>query len=180
MSVDGLDHASLVAVNNAIGTLRRRVEAMHARVASEIARQSRPELGADGLAKKNGYRNPATLIAATTGTTIGDASRLVAVGEATAPRRTFSGADAPPRHPHVAEALAAGRIGMPAASAIITMLDRVGPRAPYERVEQVEAMLATQAVGLSLDHVAKIVARAEAHLDPDGLEPQEHELRGER
>jgi 5-methylcytosine-specific restriction protein A len=153
---------------------------VHARVASEIARQSRPELGSEGLAKKNGYRSPAVLIAATTGTTIGDAARLVAVGDATAPRRTFSGADAPPRHPHVAEALSDGRIGMPAASVIISMLDRVALRAGIEQRDQAERMLCAQAEGLALDQVGKVVARAEAWLDPDGLEPQEHQLRGER
>ncbi len=180
LPVDALSHAELVALNDAIGALRRGTDAVHARVASEIARQSRPEAGAESLAKKNGYRNAAVLIAATTGTTVGDASRLVAVGEATAPRRTFSGVDAPARHPHVAAALASGRIGMPAASAIISMLDRVAFRASPSDLEDVERMLAAQAPGLSLDQLGKVIARAEAHLDPDGLEPKEQELRGER
>jgi hypothetical protein len=180
LPVDALSHAELVALNDAIGALRRGTDAVHARVASEIARQSRPEAGAESLAKKNGYRNAAVLIAATTGTTVGDASRLVAVGEATAPRRTFGGIDAPARHPHVAAALASGLIGMPAASAIITMLDRVAFRAAPSDIEDVERMLAAQAPGLSLDQLGKVIARAEAHLDPDGLEPKEQELRGER
>ncbi len=178
--VDGLTHPQLVRLNGALGALRRRVEAAHAQVAVEIARQSRPELGAEGLAKKNGYRNPALLIATTTGTTVGDASRLVAVGEATAPRRTFSGADAPARHPHVAQALAAGRIGMSAAAAVIGMLDRVALRAAPDAVDGAEQTLASQAVGLSLDQLGRVLARAEAYLDPDGLEPKEEQLRGER
>ena len=180
VDVDTLDHAELVALNDRIGALRRRVEAVHARIASEIARQSRPELGSEGLARKNGYRTPAVLIAATTGTTVSDAARLVAVGEATAPRRTFSGADAPARHPHVAEALSRGRIGMAAASAIVSMLDRVALRAGLDERDQAERMLCAQAEGLTLDQVGKIIARAEAWLDPDGLEPQEQQLRGER
>ncbi|MDY0910048.1 HNH endonuclease [Microbacterium sp. CFBP9034] len=180
LPADALSDPELVALNRTIGALRRRVEAAHARVASEIARQSRPERGADGLAKKNGYRSPALLIAATTGTTIGDASRLVAVGEATAPRRLFSGADAPARHPHVAQSLACGRIGMPAASAIIAMLDRVTLRSDPGTIDAAEQTLCAQAEGLALDQLGKVLARAEAHLDPDGLEPQEHELRGAR
>lgn len=180
VAVDALSHAQLVELNGAIGTLRRGTEAVHARVAAEISRQSHPDAGSDSLAKKNGYRNAATFIAATTGTTVGDASRLVAVGDATAPRRMFSGADAPARHPHVAAALSAGRIGMPAASAIITMLDRVALRAHPETIAEVERMLTDQALGLSLDQLAKAIARAEAYLDPDGLEPKESELRGER
>ncbi|WP_235565605.1 HNH endonuclease [Microbacterium sp. Root166] len=178
--MDGLTHPELVGLNGALGALRRRVEAAHAQVASEIARQSRPELGAEGLAKKNGYRNPALLIATTTGTTVGDASRLVAVGEATAPRRTFSGADAPARHPHVARALATGDIGMNASAAIIAMLDRVALRAAPDVVDSAEQTLAGQAVGLSLDQLGRVLARAEAYIDPDGLEPKEEQLRGER
>lgn len=180
MPTDALDHAQLVALNGALGALRRATDAVHARVASEISRQSRPEVGAESLAKKNGYRNAATLIAATTGSTIGDASRLVAVGDSTAPRRTLSGTDAPPRHPHVAAALSAGLIGMPAASAIITMLDRVALRALPSDLDRVERLLAAQAPGLALDQLRKVITRAEAHLDPDGLEPKESELRGER
>jgi hypothetical protein len=180
LPIDALSHVQLVALNDAIGALRRGTDAVHARVASEISRQSRPEAGAESLAKKNGYRNAAALIAATTGTTVGDASRLVAVGEATAPRRMFTGADAPARHPHIAAALQAGRIGMPAASAVITMLDRVAFRAAPSDLDDVERMLAEQAPGLSLDGLGKLIVRAEAYLDPDGLEPKEHELRGER
>ena len=80
-----------LAVNDALGALQRHKDAIHAPVAAEIARESRPELGADSLAKQQGFRNPAALIAATTGSSTGDAIRLVKVGEATAPRMTFTG-----------------------------------------------------------------------------------------
>src|SRR5688500_16865486 len=66
--VPALKGAQLVAVNEALGLLRRRTDAAHAEIAAEIARESRPELGADGLAKQQGYRNPEAMIAATTGT----------------------------------------------------------------------------------------------------------------
>lgn len=180
LAVESLDQAQLVAANESLGRLRRHLDAVHSRVASEIARQSRPELGPDGLAKKHGYRNPIALVAATTGTTNGDAARLVAVGEATTPRRTFSGEDAPARHPHVAAGLASGSIGMPAASAIIAMLDRVAFRCDRETLDAAEQTLVQQAAGLTLDQLAKVIARAEAHLDPDGLEPKESELRADR
>lgn len=180
VGVDGLSEPQLVAANEQLGRVRRHLDAVHARVASEIARHSRPELGPDGLAKKHGYRNPVALVAATTGTTTGDAARLVAVGEATAPRRTFSGEDAPARHPHVAAGLASGSIGMPASAAIIAMLDRVALRCDHETLDAAEQTLVQQAAGLTLDQLAKILARAEAHLDPDGLEPKESELRASR
>ena len=178
--ISALKGAHLIAVNNALGLLQRRTSAVHAPVAAEIMRESRPEFGSDGLAKQQGFRNPAVLIAATTGTSTGDAQRLVKVGEATAPRKKLTGEPAPARHPHVAKAHQAGDIGVAAASAIITMLDRASLRADRESLDVAERILAEQAVGMSADQLAKVIARAEAHLDPDGLEPRERNARGER
>jgi hypothetical protein len=86
-----LSREQLVAVNDAIGVLQRRLSAVQVEVAAGIARESRPELGAGSLAKQQGFRNPATLIAAATGVSAGEASRLVTVGEATAPRTDLLG-----------------------------------------------------------------------------------------
>lgn len=180
VEISALKGAHLIAVNNALGLLQRRTSAVHAPVAAEIMRESRPEFGSEGLAKQQGFRNPAVLIAATTGTSTGDAQRLAKVGEATAPRLTLTGEAAPPRHPHVAKAHQSGEIGVAAASAIITMLDRAALRADREALETAECILAEQAPGMSADQLAKVIARAEAHLDPDGLEPKERDARGDR
>lgn len=179
-SLDGMPAGGLIAINDALGAVRRHLDAAHARVAAEIARQSRPDLGSEGLARMQGYRTPATLLAATIGTSTGDAIRLVAVGDATAPRQTLSGERAPARHPHVATALASGTIGVPAASAIITLLDRIALRADRATIDEAERTLTAQAAGLTLDQLAAVIRRAEAHLDPDGVLPREDELRGER
>lgn len=176
----GLTSADLMGVHDALGRARRLLDAAHARIASEIARRSRPELGADSLAKAQGFRNPTALIAATTGTTGGDAARLVAVGDATTPRSTLSGQPAPARHPHVASALARGEIGAPAAAAIIRMLDRVALRAGREAADQAECSLGEQAPALSLDQLARVILRVEAWIDPDGVAPREAELRDAR
>jgi 5-methylcytosine-specific restriction protein A len=175
-----LGRTRLVTVNAALGALQRQVDALRASMSAEIARESRPELGAESLAKQQGFRNPVALISATTGVGPGEAKRLIAVGQAIAPRPTLTGDTAPPRHPHVADAVNAGRIGRDAAAAIISMLDRVAIRADREASDRVEALLAQQAEGLALDQLAKVIARAEAHLDPDGLEPKERDARGER
>lgn len=172
--------AALVNVNDLLGRARRLFDAAFAQVASEIARQSRPEMGPDSLAKMQGFRSPAAFIAATTGTTNGEAARLLRVGEATAPRATFGDSPAPPRYPHVAAALADGSIGAAAAAAIITMLDRVRVRAGEEATDAAEQTLAAQAPGLTLDQLSRVISRAEAILDPAGVERREDELRAER
>jgi 5-methylcytosine-specific restriction protein A len=132
------------------------------------------------LAKTQGYRNPTALIAATGGTSTGDAARLVKVGEATAPRRLLSGEQAPARHPHVAAALTAALLTERAAGAIIALLDRVAFRAGAEALDVAEKTLVAQAPGLTMDQLTRVLARAEAWLDPDGVAPREDEARADR
>lgn len=60
------------------------------------------------------------------------------------------------------------------------MLDRAALRADRVALDTAESILSDQAVGMSLDQLAKLIARAEAHLDPDGLEPKERNARGDR
>lgn len=177
---EALTPGELIAVNDAFGALKRHVDAAFAPVAAEIARQSRAGLGRDSLARAQGFRTPATLIAATTGTTVGDAIRIVQVGEATAPRRALTGESLPAKHPHVAEALHAGAIGVSASSAIVTLLDRVAVRADHRELAEMERRLVAAAPGLRPDELQKLLVRAEAILDPDGVEPREAELRADR
>lgn len=75
-----LTRAELLEAHRALGLVQRRLDGVHAEIAASIARESRPELGAAGLAKQQGFRSPATMIAATTGGSTGDAVRLVKVG----------------------------------------------------------------------------------------------------
>lgn len=86
-----LSREQLVAANAALGVLQRRIDGLHTEIAAGIAHESRVELGSAGLAKEQGFRNPAAMIAAATGGSSGDAFRLVKVGEATAPRESLLG-----------------------------------------------------------------------------------------
>ncbi|HWD62734.1 MAG TPA: DUF222 domain-containing protein [Humibacter sp.] len=176
----GLAPADLVAVADALGVLRRTVDAALLPVAAEIARQSRRELGGDSLAKKQGFGSAGRMIATTTGTSTGEAVRMVAVGEATAPRVMLSGEVAPPVHPHVAAAVGNGAIGTLAAMAIVSMLDRVQPRTDPASLDAMEARLAEAARGLSIEQLRTLIIRGETLLDPDGVEPREEELRADR
>lgn len=176
---DGIEGAPLAVLNSAMGALRRHVEAVHAQVAAEVARASRVELGNAGLAKQQGFRTPVSMIAATTGTGVGDAARLVSVGEATAPRVTLTGVQAPPKYAQVAAGLGAGRVSVAGAAAIVGLLDRVALRVSTDVLQEAERTLVAQAAGLSMDQLHKILQRAEAWLDPDGVRPREDELRAE-
>jgi 5-methylcytosine-specific restriction protein A len=178
--VEGCPPGQLMTVNDAIGRARRLLDAAAAQIAAEISHQSRPELGGDSLARQQGFRNANLLVASTLGTSTGEAAKLARVGDATAPRLLLTGDRAPAKHPHVAGALSAGAIGKDAAAAIISLLERVALRAGAAAVDDAEKVLVVQAQGLTLDQLAKVLARAEAYLDPDGVAPREEELRAGR
>nr|WP_314842085.1 DUF222 domain-containing protein [uncultured Microbacterium sp.] len=176
----GLARDQLIDVNEAIGVLQRRLDAVQAGVAARIAHESRAELGAGGLAKQQGFRSAAKLIAAATGIAGGDASRLVLVGEATAFRTDLLGARLPARYPRVRAALEEGALGVSAAALIIGLLERCRVKVGAQRVAEGERLLVAAAIGLALDDVRKVITRAEAWLDPDGLEPKSDEQRNRR
>ncbi|MFD5213287.1 DUF222 domain-containing protein [Microbacterium sp. NPDC058345] len=176
----GLPRPRLIATNEAIGLLQRRLDALRVEVAAEIAHESRPELGADSLARQQGYRSTAQLIASTTGTSVGDSARLVKVGEAIAPRTNLVGEPLPARYPAVQRAVHAGALSAQVAGLIIGVLERCRLAAGAERIAEAEEILVAKAVGFSVDDVRKLLARAEAWLDPDGIEQREDQRRARR
>jgi hypothetical protein len=175
-----LADTDLIEVNRRLGTLRRLAEGVHARVAAEIDRRSRPDLGKAGLARQAGFRSPAKLIAATTGAHNGDASRLIDVGRAVEPRTALTGEAERARHPFIAEALRTGALSVAAAAAITRMLDKLPPRVAEATRQAAEEALAQQAPGLSLDELQGVLQRAQASLDPLGLETKIADLRAAR
>lgn len=178
--VGSLAPGELVAVNAAVGVLRRRVDAVGVQVAAEIARLSRTGLGKDSLARRHGFRSAEAMISATTGVPVFEARRMMQVGEATAPRVTVSGEPAPQKYPHVAAGVREGRIGTTAAAAILAMLNRVSPRAGQAGVAEMEEHLATAAAGMRPDELARLLTQAEAVLDPGGVERKQAEIFADR
>ena len=180
VEVEQMSDSGLVRVTDALAMVRREVDVMLARVAAEVTKRSGQEFGDTGLAKAQGFHNPVRLIAASTGASRADAQKLIAVGTATAHRQTFTGERLPSRHPHVATALDAAKIGIEAASAITSMLDRASTRAEASDIDLVEAALVDLAATVPLETLMRGVREAEARLDPDGVEPREELLRMER
>ena len=175
-----MEDAELLAFTDAMGRLIRDGQAALARASAEVARRSPSELGKDGLAKKQGFLNPAHLVAAATGGRVSGAAQLIAVGAATADRQTLTGESLPPTHPHVAAALAAGSISIDAAAAITGMLDKVSPRADSGDADRMEKILAAKAADIPFDLLLRVIREAEARLDPDGVAPREEELKADR
>jgi len=175
-----LSRAELLDTHRAVGEAQRCLDGLHAELAAAIAHESRPELGPEGLAKQQGYRSAAVMIAATTGGSPGDAKRLITVGQAAASRTNLVGETVPAKYPALAAALAAGQISVAAAAIILALLERVGLKVGTARVDEAERLLVARAAGMSLTDVGKLVARAESWLDPDGVAPKEREARDRR
>lgn len=187
-AIDGADStalrsigdAELLALTDALGRLIRDGQAALARAAAEVADRSPSELGKDGLAKQQGFLNPAHLVAAATGGRVAGAAQLIAVGVATSDRQALTGEPLPPTNPHVAAALASGAISIDAAGAITSMLSRVEPRANAADADRMEQTLAAKAAELPFDLLLRVIREAEARLDQDGIAPREEELRADR
>lgn len=173
------DHG-LVSVTEALAGLSKRVDALTVRCAAGIVRRSPSEAGNDGLARSFGHSTPAGLIATVKGARYSDAVKLVAVGEATEPRSTFSGERLPPRHPHIAAGMAEGRLGVEAAAVITAFLTRVSMRASADDLVRAEQFLAERGPVVGVDGLNRLIKQLEARLDPDGVQPREDELRCQR
>lgn len=178
--LEQMSDAGLVTTTEALAKLARDADAMLARVAAEVARRSPAEFGREGLAKKQGFLSPARMVAASTGSSLAAASKLVAVGQATSQRRSLVGEPLPAPHPHVAAALGQGAISVDAAAAITSMLDRVSARSDAEVVDKVEQVLAQRAADIPLDLLYRVIQLAEARLDQDGVAPREEQMRADR
>ncbi|HTM83405.1 MAG TPA: DUF222 domain-containing protein, partial [Mycobacterium sp.] len=173
---ESMSDAGLMTSLRAAGRLLRQANSLLARGGAEVARRSPAEAGGAGLAKRQGYQNPAQLIAAITGSSVATASRLVSVGRATATRRSLTGQPLPPAHPHVAVALSGGGIGIEAAGAITAMLDRVARRADPDQADAYEQVLAQRSGDIPLETLLRAIREAEARLDQDGVQPREEDL----
>lgn len=175
MSDDGL-----VRVTEALARLSRRVDVLQARCAAGVAERSRGGVDGSDLARKHGYASPERLIAHATGGRYTDAARLVAVGQATRRRASFTGAPLPARYPHLASALEGGTLCVAAAEVIRRFLDGLVPGAVPGEIEAAEQLLVDRAPVVGIDGLGRLIKQLEAHLDPDGVKPREDELRGRR
>ncbi|GAA1757258.1 HNH endonuclease signature motif containing protein [Agromyces humatus] len=178
--VSAMSDDGLVRVTEALARLGRRVEALQARCAVGVAERSRRTDPSDDLARRQGFSSPERLIAQATGGRYSDAARLVAVGEATSRRASFSGESLPARHPHIAAALQSGILCVAAADLIRRFLDGVAPRAARDELEAAEQLLVDRAPVVGVDGLPPLVKQLAAHLDPDGVKPREDELRAKR
>jgi len=158
-------------------------------VAGEVAYRSRPELGSDGLAQREGFRTPEEMVRVTTGSTAREAvaavrlGRLVhestsepmmdaATGEIVAPERAWLA--------EVGVAVAAGTLSVGAAQAIYRGLGESSERVDEQALAVAVSLLCAEAVTLDADRLYRRAREYRDELDEAGIAEREAERRAER
>ena len=174
--VHGLSDKDLLTATRAVEVLGRRVDALRAHCAGEVAERSPKGLGAERLSAKNGCRTPVELTARLTGVSEATAARRAALGQAVTVRGSLTGGLLPPKFPTVAAAVAAGDLGEDAARIIISTLSSVEHRADPADWAAAEAELVASAVGGFTADQTRVQATVwKIALDPDGVETDAEE-----
>lgn len=184
--VKGLDDGALLAMQRRIAASRRALDACASLVAGEVAFRSRPELGYQGLAQKNGFSSPQKLVQSETGSTGRDASTLVVVGAMVHEARSAELADpttgelpaeyrvAEPWLAAVGAAVATGALSVDAAKAIRSGLgessvDTAGAGVSADDLAGAAGRLLVEASELNADALFKLARQLRDELDASGI-----------
>jgi hypothetical protein len=159
----GVADAELASFVQLAGEAKRLADAHLALAAGEVARRSRFEAGASGVARRSGFRTPQEMVTALTGTTGRDAAVAVRVG-------SLDGV--------LGDALADDVVSVAAAEAIRAGLD--GAAADPELLSEATALLCAEADTLDPDRLLKRAREVRDELDADGIADREAVLRGRR
>ncbi|MBI5160756.1 MAG: DUF222 domain-containing protein [Micrococcales bacterium] len=169
--------SELVAALEAVGELRRLVDASGARLAAEVVRRSAAGTTFD-IDRRWGERTPATLVAAHVGLEPGEALAWCEAGDALTPTITLTGAQLAPAHPALASVVSAGRVSVTAAQRIVRGLDDVAAKgATPGQLASFEQTLIDYAPTVSPRELRRLIRRMLDLVDPDGAEPREDLLR---
>lgn len=170
----GMPATELVELTAVIERLGRVVDGQRVAAATAIERRSARWLGTEGLAQSFGYRRGSELVEQVTGASAATVRRRIRLGESIEDRDGALGLPLPPLFPVVADAVAAGLIGVDAARAITTELSQAGSRVPPEALRVAERLLVAQAAGRPQD-VADLTAAVTAEA---GLAEADTEVAG--
>ena len=194
-----LPDAEAPAGQKRIACARRLLDTYAALMAATIADRSRPELGHSGFAAQQGYLSPEALIQNWTGSSKGDAYKLVAVGTMMADteaaeklvKEALSSPDTDaaevaefvakvPWQAPIARAVTAGTLSVDAAESIRGGLGQIDAAVTAEKhVAALESLLAEVST-LNADEVFKRARRMRDHLDEADIAAREKQAHDDR
>ncbi|TFC83864.1 DUF222 domain-containing protein [Cryobacterium cheniae] len=196
---EALADAEVLAGQKQIAAARRLLDTRSAWMAATIARRSRPELGHSGLAAQQGFLSPEALIQKWTGSSKGDAYKLVAVGtmmadteaadklvEAAVGSPTADAADIAefeakvPWQAPIARAVTAGTLSVDAAESMRAGLGQIDAAVTAEKLGVALEALQAESSSLNADEVFKRARRMRDHLDEAGIAAREKQAHDDR
>jgi hypothetical protein len=163
--------------------LGRVVDALRYRLAGDAASRSGGPIDTFG---ELGHASAEDGLVKVTGVSVAAAKARIRVGRALTPTLTITGNVIAAPHPHIADAVAAGRLGVEAAGLLVRELDSVAGRVSAEVLDEAERGLVLLATGdgicppLCVDLVRAQAALFIARIDPDGARPKEERARKRR
>lgn len=173
----------------AVAELRRRVDAVAAALAGEIAYRSRRELGHSGLAQSRGQRTAEGLISQLTGSSARDARTLVKTAELLPVAATRPAAPVLPQWKTIlGEAVRAATLSAEAAELITARLSQAlrsdlspdAQSALEARLATAAEQLVREAPLLPLEQLASQASRLRDEIDSAGVAEREEALREKR
>ncbi|MFJ4211098.1 DUF222 domain-containing protein, partial [Paenarthrobacter sp. NPDC089675] len=144
---------------------------------STRAQTTTPQGPADGSILDDGYRNAAEFLRARLRIGIREARRRLTQAALLLPGTTPTGQPTLPRYEHLAHALTNTHLPSISATIITNALDTVARIAHPETLTTMEHTLTRAATETDPDFLAKTARRWIDHIDQDGPEPSEEELR---
>jgi len=171
--VAGLPTDAVLRMLTDAGTLQRGLDAIRVRLAGELASQSTPHLGSDGIARRAGHATPASFLAELWQISVAEARRLCDVGVAVRPRAALDGSLLSPRFPELGAAIDDLALGVEAAAVIVRELDQAAPFCSASARAAGEKLLVEHAPGLTVREVQGLARQVRDRLDEDGTEPRD-------
>jgi hypothetical protein len=167
-----------VELQHAMGRMAaigRLVEAEQAKLAGEIASRSATKDG--GLASRMGAVNASALVAQWASKSRSAAGDVVRLGKAIRPGESPEGEPVAPVRPHLAQAVAAGRLTIEVASAIRRMMETLTRLVPVEHLDAIEGAIVERALaGEDVDRFLDWLRTVPSQLDPRGEDEREADL----
>lgn len=174
--------SDLLAAIGAAADLVRVVEVIQARLASEAARRSRPELGHAGLASREGFVNAAALVRSLTRSSGRDAARSIRVGDLlgeTDDVHTHQPGDESV-FGEIAAAVREGRLGVDGADQVLRSLAPVVADVDPDLLRDATVILGFESGTRNVDDLAVMARGVRDTLDRVGIIDRERYLRRQR
>ncbi|GAA4743469.1 hypothetical protein GCM10025783_13810 [Amnibacterium soli] len=166
----------LLEATASVTRLIRLAEAERVKLAGEIARRS--ELPDDAsFAKRMGATSATDLVAQVAGVPREEAGSVVRLATAVRSQEGLSGEALPAKRPCIAAALAAGRLDLTVASAMVRVLHKVQPGlAPFEVDELERQLVARIQEGYSADELLAFLRQVPSYAHPEGQDSRDEDL----